>query len=84
MSIESPFLFVRVGSLTMCVIRNKPLCQLGTLITIWAKLHRSSKCVETLVALCGLGGCALKVDRLLIDPIVNLKRIAPIYMNICT
>jgi hypothetical protein len=29
MSIESPFLFVRVGSLTMCVIRNKPLSSIG-------------------------------------------------------
>jgi hypothetical protein len=49
------------------------LRQLGMLIAIWAKLHRSLWCAEMLIALRGSEDHALKADRSLIDPIMKLK-----------
>jgi hypothetical protein len=54
-----------------------PLRQLGTLIAILEKLCRSSECVETVIALHGSEGCALKANRSLVDPIVKLKVDSP-------
>jgi hypothetical protein len=53
------------------------LWQSGMLIAIWAKLHRSSWCAETLIFLQGSGDHALKADRSLIDPIIKLKADCP-------
>jgi hypothetical protein len=40
----------------MRAIGSKSLALIGNTISIRAKLHRSLECVETLVALRGLGG----------------------------
>jgi hypothetical protein len=60
-------------------VRSKvsPLRRSGMLITIWAKLHRLSRCTETLIALRGSGDHALKADRSLIDSIMKLKADCP-------
>jgi hypothetical protein len=57
----------------MHAIETKPLASIGMLVSNWAKLHRSSECAETLVALRGPGGHALKVDRSMTDLIVEPK-----------
>jgi hypothetical protein len=49
------------------------LRQFETLISIWAKLHGSSRCAETLIVLRSPRDRALKVHRSLIDPIMKLK-----------
>jgi hypothetical protein len=54
-----------------------PLQRSGTLIAIWAKLHKSSWCAETLIDLRGSGDRALKGDRSLIDLIMKLKLNCP-------
>jgi hypothetical protein len=47
------------------------------LISIWTKLHGSSRCAETLIALRDSEDRALKADRSLIDPIMELKADCP-------
>jgi hypothetical protein len=73
MSLGNPLLFVHVSSLTMHAIRGKPLASTVDSIFSCAKFPRSSLCVETLVALCGPGDRTLKVDRVMLDPLMVLK-----------
>jgi hypothetical protein len=54
-----------------------PLCQLGTLVSIWEKLHESSWCTKMHIVLRGSRDHALKADRSLIDPIMKLKAYCP-------
>jgi hypothetical protein len=54
-----------------------PLRQSGMLIAIWAKLHRSLRCAEMLIALRGSRDRTLKADRSLINLNMKLKTDCP-------
>jgi hypothetical protein len=62
-----------------------PLHQSGTLIANWGQPHSSSYCTETLIALRGPRGCALKANRSLFNSIIELKADCPgiqIYLHV--